>query len=581
MQVMRALFIGTALTTLIACGGAEPARPAAAPVPRSASELVAALTLPASPATTAALEALRTREDSEARAARLHYLLDLFDDARFGGDDDSLRTLASALELEPRRGSAATDRVIDAVLVEVDALLAIDRVHPLATGMRTLLSGDRHPPGSDDFLHWTQTVRQVAETTPELRGSALLRLAGACERAFRDAATGAPRDAWSRLVFCMATLYGADTADYREPAPIPSWRVLAAALVDQYRAASLGRLATAADNRAEILPTWMERNADRLPTVPDVRNAPEVGAASPYLWVPLLTDAAGAPRDRVDRAIAGDGRGAAAWLTAASTPGERMAELAALATAAGAAELQLLVRWPLARPEAADWWQEDERDPTTRAGVLSFALAADGPPSTRRPRTSSSDLDLAVVVGAERWRLAAGSKLLATLDPGPGMNDPLAKIMRAFPDVRSITVIPGPGATVADLARAAAGARFVDGRTRLAELRFAPARAIVDDAVARRLRARIESRAAASVVIEPSTLAERAPIVLRCYQDELDRHPRAQLDLELELRGSAVWVTRGPKRGALWACTVPALSQAMVDGDIRTATVRLRPRAEP
>jgi len=576
MRRMRALLALSSVLAVVACGS-EARHAPAAPTPAPTEALAAALTIPAGRATAEALAQLHERNDTGARAVRIHYLLDLFDDARFRGDDDSLRLLAQALGLEPRRGSAATDRVIDALLVEVDDLLAQDRLQPLATATRTLLMGDRHPPSADAIVHWTQALHQLADAHPELRGNVSLRLAGACERAFRDAAAGPPSEAWSRVVFCMATLEGEDPADYREPAAIPSWRELGRSLIDRYREANVGRLAGAADNHAAILPTWLERNADRLPTVPDVGNAPEVSAASPYLWVPLLTDAAGAPRDRVDRDIAGDGRGAAAWLTATATPAVRMAEIAALAVAAGASELQLLVRWPLPRPDAAAWWQKDDRDPTLRAGVLSFTLAVDGPPSTRRPRTSSSDLDLAVVVGAERWRLAAGAKEIATVAPSQGLDAPLAKIMRAFPDVRSITVIPGPGATMADIARAAADARFVDGHTRLAELRFAPSRAVVDDAIARRLRARIDRRAAATVTIEPAKLAERAPIVLRCYQDILDRQPRAALDLELELRGTAAWVTRGPKRGPLWACAVPALSQAMVDHGIRTATVRLHP----
>ena len=77
---------------------------------------------------------------------RVHRLVDLYDTARFAKSAETRAALGRELGVEVGTGPAATDRVIAALLVEVDRVLAGERLHAGAQAARTLLEFDGTPP---------------------------------------------------------------------------------------------------------------------------------------------------------------------------------------------------------------------------------------------------------------------------------------------------------------------------------------------------------------------------------------------------------------------------------------------------
>src|SRR5690606_31372843 len=204
-------------------------------------------------------EALAALAEGDTAAAweRVHYLLDLFDDARFRGDAGaaSRELLARALGLDPAaRGPAATDAAARALLAEVDTLLAAERLHPGAQAARVLLDLDLEPRTAEGAFSRAQALKRIARGGGPVAANALLRLAGTCRRALADAAAAPSRREPLVLAHCLYPLYDADPAPYlsADPAarpPAPAWRDLVAgtrALVDGIGAGDrLARAATA------------------------------------------------------------------------------------------------------------------------------------------------------------------------------------------------------------------------------------------------------------------------------------------------------------------------------------------------
>src|SRR5262245_57411260 len=82
------------------------------------------------------------------RFERVHRLIDLYDTARFAKSAEARAALCRELGVAIGTGPAATDRVIGALEVEVDKVLAADRLHAGAQAAKTLLEWDGKPPAA-------------------------------------------------------------------------------------------------------------------------------------------------------------------------------------------------------------------------------------------------------------------------------------------------------------------------------------------------------------------------------------------------------------------------------------------------
>src|SRR4029079_16045368 len=97
------------------------------------------------------------------RFARVHRLLDLYDTARFAKSAEARAALGRELGVEVGTGPAATDKVIAALEVEVDKVLAADRLHAGAQDAKTLLDFDGKPPAARaEVLQRMREIKAIA-----------------------------------------------------------------------------------------------------------------------------------------------------------------------------------------------------------------------------------------------------------------------------------------------------------------------------------------------------------------------------------------------------------------------------------
>jgi hypothetical protein len=604
MRTTLAALAAAALIIQAGCPrGATPAAPETSAGPSTADD-AAALRIPPTAVASEALARLASRAaggDAEAAWARAHYLVDLFDDARFRRDAASLALLFAAVgEPDPRPDDPGlTDRVLSSLLVEVDAVLRADRLHGPALAARTLLEFDYRPPADRrEALRRVGQLKAVARGDGPLAASAALRLYGYCAVAFEDALRARWADRPRIAAHCLYPLYDADPEPYfaDDPAqrpPPPRWRELADEIADMLDeiAGSGARVAVAARAQRRHLAALAVRAGAELPAEPDpdALGLRPVAHASAYDYTPLLTwpgdDAWDAERaEALALAVRGDGRQAVALALDEAAPASALHGAAQAARAAGAAHLEILVatHQRLRVPPGDYWAGRLEGDRVARAAVVPLSLAplvTDPDAGPWEPRRGA--LALHLEIGGDRWRLVAPTGELGSFAVGPdedaaaALRAALIRVQQAFADEDALVLVPEADVAYGALVTAAlAAAHRADGQPlfpRLGLGREAPRPS------ARTLPRRIERRWRATAVIEPALLAPRTGALRRCYQGLLEQTPRLSGAFRLDLDGEEVRIRSGPAHRALRACVLTTLAGAIVASEVPSAAVTLSP----
>jgi hypothetical protein len=230
-----------------------------------------ALTIPASEGSRAALASLgqRAAGDPEAAWVRLHYLLDLFDDARYRGDDDSLRLLIAALDEEvtepPLRGPLQTDRVIARLQAQAGAIG--DDTGAVGDARALLALDARWPRRRAEVAEALTPILALAGSRSPVAGNAALRLHGYCMAALRDAVRAEPARRPAILGHCLYPLgRAAEVEPYlAEDAPAPPLDPIVGGLERLLSIAETDpRLAPAAERQRTLLASLVSRHRSAL-----------------------------------------------------------------------------------------------------------------------------------------------------------------------------------------------------------------------------------------------------------------------------------------------------------------------------
>ena len=587
----RAQLLALAAVAVAGCprGGAR--EPAPSP---------AALTIPATDGAARRLADLAERAgggDDAAAWTRAHYLLDLFDDARFREDAASRALLTGALGVADARGTAATDATIDALRTEVDGVLARDRLHAGASAARVLLEMDRHPPAHRAQVFQRMNELEAAGRVDELAANAALRRSFYCLQALRDATRAPPALRMQRLSHCLYPLYDADPEPYfaadpsRRPPP-PRWRDLVNDAVALLGAADGSRLQLAAKHLAGELDDLAKRRGSELPVdpSPEKLGVPEADHALVYDGQPILEVDAETEADRAASALSlqieGDGRGVVMLPLAADAPRRRFDVGIDTARRAGAAavDLGVMIAQTLEVP-AGDYWAV-HGGPTTvhRLAGVRVALGTDardnGAP-TRGPRSrlwdpARAQLGLRLVIDATHWRVVAPDGEVGAVKATAPKGDPrtelrvlLARVQAAFPDERALIVIARPEAPYPSIARAIASAAYDDRGRPLFPMMALGTDAPQATSTTRTVAQRIERRWRARVAVQPDELSNLAVAVRRCYQELLEAHPALAGNVHLTATSSA--------SSPLQRCAAETLRGAMAERHVDSADVTFAP----
>ncbi len=515
------------------------------------------------------------------RFERVHRLVDLYDTARFAKSAEARTALGRELGFAVGTGPAATEKVIAALEIEVDRVLAADRLHAGGQAAKTLLDFDGKPPAARaEVLQRMREVKAIARGSGPMAPNARLRLAGYCWRALDDATRAPWRQRPFAIAHCLYPLYDSDPEAYfdRDPdrrPPTPGWRDLIKASHDLIRGE--GALDAARSRLYDTLSAIEKDSAAEMPIEPasDV----DVTGVPLYDWTPVATPAT--PADALRERIQGDGRGQVALEVRASGQGEILA-MANVARAAGASEIQLVGgrRQRLEVPPG-DYWH-GRRAEMRRAAVVPISLAPLGPIAANGGRNPyavdfSAGLRLALIIGAHRWRLVGESGELLSVEsdgvksPSPALVEALLRVRAAFPEQQALALVIEPGAPNGHAIAAGAAAAWRDGKPFFRLGLAANAPAVKGNALARR----VALRAGASVAIVPDTLAARKPALLACYQDALERAPKLAGAVRVEPKdGKAVAVGAADRK--LAACATAALGKALIASGVASAEVTFR-----
>ncbi len=608
-----------ALLALSACPGrgGPPSEAPSQPAGPTLSEDLQQLVIPVAQGTAEALQRLEKRADEGQLAAawgRAHYLIDLFDDARFRRDDDSLRVLIATMgdaSLSPAaRGAEATSKVLAFLSAEVNRVIRSDRLHAGAQAALVLLAFDGRPP-----LRRVEVLQRIGElkaitTDSELASNALLRMYGYCRTAFDDATRARWADRMQMLCHCLYPLYRSDPEPYfaKDPArrpPPPRWRDLAEgmdALLERI-AEHHDRLAPAADYQRNDLAEFLAANAEQFPALPDPAkiDAPPVDWAIPYDWTPLLRLGAGEKLDSVDHyaealamPLQGDGRATVALALARSAPASALAQAIAIAKRAGATRLELLVtvKQRLDVPPGDYWHGRLQGQEAIRLAAIPVAVEPAAPAPGQAPSAAAeqpvwdparASLGLHLAIGASRWDLVAPKGRIATIDtsaagsnPSAELRNVLARIRGAFSDEIGLVLVPlaetHHGAVIA---AASAAAHDAEGRPLFPMLAFSDQ--APEPRPGKALRARIDRRWQAEVEVDPPALQSRTAVIRSCYQDLLEKQPRLGGEIRLEVGPKGPVVAKGPANRRLRACALRGAGAVMTEKGIASARVTLRP----
>ena len=607
---MRLVLYAAMLTVSLGCPASTPAvqDPSGSPGPGELD--IEALVIPVGDRDVAAdvlIELAERTRQSEVRAAwaRAHYLLDLFDDARFARDDTSLAVLHDALGLpgEPARGGQATDVVLTGMGREVDQVLALRGDHEPARAAKALLAYDTRPPTRrGQVLRRMIALKNIVRSGGPLVANARLRLASYCARALADAVIPRYAERSGRVAHCLYPLYDADPEPYfagrpSERPPPPDWRELAGdlgSLIDEV-ATSDSRVARAAAHQRRALAEFLAKRAPLLPSPPATKGIalPVLERAAPYDWTPAAVapiEDAQADLEALGRAIAGDERGALAVVMDAGASGAELITAARLGVRVGAERLELVgaMQQSLTAPPGDYWHGRLRGGKASRLAIVPLSLAILSGRTASRSRYWDPDratLGVHLIVTNTSWRLVAASGEIAVIAAEPASAEPARQLASRLRDLRAafggedgLVIVPGPGATAGHLVRAAqASRRDAQGRIVMRQIALGDrAPAVVKKTLARR----IARRKGAAVAVKPEVLSPRTSVLRACYQDQLERKPTLAGTFRLELRARSgketVAVVSGPRDRALRACVQSGLSEIMKLRDVASAEVTLR-----
>jgi hypothetical protein len=567
------------------------------------------LILPPSSASLEVFERLGAQADEGDKAAawqRAHYLLDLFDAVRFGGDELSREALAkiAARPLSAMKGSAATTAIAELILLEIDHVLELDRTHSLASQARTLIRFDAAPPQErTQVFQRVEELKRVVAKRGELETAARLRLFGYCRQALQDAdglAGPRKRVALSHCLYPLYTSdpapYFADTASNRPPPPVRSELIMdMGKLLDH---SEWPRLAAAVATQRVWLESFLLARPQAILDPMQLRLPPATNV-SPYDDYPLL----GVVKGDVATAAATlrgpllqDQRRVVAVPYASETPATETLRAAAISAAAGATTLAVLVSMQqrFSVPKGDYGSSRLQGNQTTRVGEIHWSLAlmegTGGASDTQEAKATAWDprraaLRLHLHVSPKQWRLTSTQGDIKVIDtstkeslPQDKLRDELKSIRRAFPDEDGLVLVPDAGASHGALVAAALASRVeANGQSLFAQL------AISGDAPksrsGKRLIKQIQRRAKAAVSVTPKTLESRNPVALRCYQ-ELHNKKRAPTgEIRMELGPDAVIKTSG-RGDALVSCAKKAYAGAMLDAKIPSVSVKFSAQAK-
>lgn len=558
------------------------------------------------PPTEESLEVFRDLEgradagDVQAAWQRAHFLLDLFDAARFA-DDQASRTMLSEIAGRPKsamQGSAATQAVSELVLLEVDHVLEIERGHTLAQQAQTLIRFDALPPQRrSEVFQRVEELKRVVAKESQLSTAARLRLFGYCRQALSDARALIGSRQRIALSHCLYPLYSSDPSPYfadkaslRPPPP-----ELAEILVDLkglLTDSAPGRLDAAVATQS----AWIEEFKAAVPGFqshdPVKLRLPPATGVTPYDDYPLLGSTGGSVGEEAGRLrgpLLADARKVLGLAFASEAPAATTIKAAQIAAEAGAQGLAVLVSMQqrLSVPKGDYGSSRLQGDSVTRAGEMHWSLAlidgSDAAPDGASAKATGWDprraaLRLHLLVSPKSWRLTSPSGDLATIDtstkekhPQKALRAELAALRRAFPDEDGLVLVPDDKTSHGALVAAALAARRdADGQplfSRLAIAASAPKKRS-----GKALRRRIQKRAAAVVNVSPKSLEARIPVARRCYLELLDTGAAPKGEIRME-RGADGKVKLS-KKGALAECAEKAFLALMQEQ--KTASVAVR-----
>ena len=590
-----------ALLLSMACPAGSPSTDSTVPVARD----LRALTIPHTASTAAAFGRLSNHAERNKAAAwsRAHYLLDLFDDARFRSNGDSLSILADVSGTRAAairaRGLGGTTAALDFLLLEIDRVLRLDRLHTGAQAARTLLEFEHNPPRkrSQVFQRILQ-IRTIAREGGPVAHNARLRLHSYCHQAFVDAT----RARWSHrpriLAHCLYALFDADPEAYfshdpnKRPPP-PQWRDLLAHATDVLEPVTAGasRIAAAARQQRQALTQHATNNATQFPALPKAAEAglPLVAHARYYDWTPILqlgtADHLKTPdhyADKMRMLVRGDLRQRIAVIANPRAPATVASHMTKSATLAGATVIEFLVatRQSLTVPQGDFWSGRIKANTIVRIGAIAIAVNPQAATSARNQpagaTNQSSRLGLHLVLQPDSWQIVSqhGSlDILATstnanATPVQALRRQLRRVREAYRRERALTIVPGTGTTYGTLVTAAQAAMYTKTGALLFDQLSLSLQA--PSATSDQLARTVKRRAAAHVRITPAILAAAIPASRACYQELLE-DTAITGTLRLTLNKDTLHIAHGFGPPNLRTCIAHALKPHMQAKRIPTA----------
>jgi hypothetical protein len=461
----RSLLIGP-FALLVAAAGCAHNAPGGAGSP---SPWVDASVVGDAAAVEAELNALEAG-DAHDRVVRLERLLDLFDAARFSGDDDARETLWNSLGGHATGvGTAATRDAQRLLLAEAMALSDGGEIAPddrdfVAAVIQLLTTDLQTPATADDLVLRTLAYRTLVEQGhARVVDNARWRLYDHARGTLQGATEAAPEE---RLDIAVQALYAdresveawlADAAPHAKP-PAPGidqlWSMVStqtqALATDQRWRPVVAARAPEDDALAQTLAASLPapRVGDwPLVTLPAGTAAAESGAPILRLSDEGLVVDDGRPTartvalasadDAIRRVLAQDGRGLVLWVADPVTPAPRVAAVLDAVAKSGAAQLELAVYEPRLRPDAP---------PAVLALPLAIVHTGEDTPGAAAALAARITMHLA----------GAGSTVTVdgrTLPPATAARDEgqLDAVAAAYPRERVVTLAVGSDVQVRQL----------------------------------------------------------------------------------------------------------------------------------
>ncbi len=540
--------------------------------------------------------------DQQSAWQRAHYLLDLFDAARFGNDAASRSLLArvAGWPAESMTGPGATQAVAELLLLEFDHILEQSRQHKLGGRGRILANFDLSPPRtrSEVFQRLLELKRIVASEGP-LATNAKLRLFGYCKNALLDAASYVGQERRVAISHCLYPLYAANPAPYfaekAEKRPPPPELATLVPVMQELLNQSAGRLLAASTVQRQWMVEFETSSGFRTGISVDANLLPFADTALPYDDAPVIGKG-------LRTALQFDGRGTAALVLPAATPASQTLIAARQAQAAGAHTMAVVVgmKQQLRVPKGDYWSNRLARDGKSveRAGQLLFSLAplsneegAATPQAGVRTKAQGWDparaaLQLHLLLSPTSWRLVSPLGELATIDtstkstlPQETLRKLLSQVRQAFPDEDGLIVVPGQMSSHAALVTAALAALHdSQGQRLFSSLAIAASGPKVRKGKAFQNRVRRRSRA--QLQVSPDSAQSRSAAARACYLRLLDKKGKAivgQVRIERAADGTAK-ITGNSRK--LNECAQAFLPLVEKDDGIAAIAIRFDLRAQ-